>query len=172
MQKFLIYSLHVSDIDVHDGYCILQDSAKVQHNGYKGKMESYLLCLQLFFFLPKCWTFRNHWAAHKKFQSWITNFYQFTLEFRICVIFRWRIQLRFLLQQNFLSCAARCTEGHFASFFFGGFITAIVKWVHPIMSASNVFHNSHLIQKCIQAADFVYTSESNESCEKHSTQRW
>ena len=53
LQKFLIYSLHVSDIDVHDGYCILQDSAKVQHNGYKEKMESYLLCLQLFFFLPK-----------------------------------------------------------------------------------------------------------------------
>ena len=40
-KKILIYSLHVSDIDVHDGYCILQDSAKVQHNGYKGKMESY-----------------------------------------------------------------------------------------------------------------------------------
>ena len=39
LQKFLIYSLHVSDIDVHDGYCILQDSAKVQHNGYKGKNE-------------------------------------------------------------------------------------------------------------------------------------
>ena len=52
-----------------------------------------LLCLQLFFFLPKCWTFRNYWAAHKKFQSWISNFYQFKLEFRICVIVRWCIQL-------------------------------------------------------------------------------
>ena len=25
-----------------------------------------------------------------------------------------------------------------------------LKWVHPIIFASNVFHNSHLIQKCIQ----------------------
>ena len=64
-------------------------------------MESYLLCLQLFFFLPKYWTFRNYWAAHKKFQSWISNFYQFTLEFRICVIFRWRIQLSLITTKNF-----------------------------------------------------------------------
>jgi len=43
---------------------------------------------------------------------------------------------------------------------------------YPIIFASNVFHNSHLIQKCVYtAADFVYTSESNERCEKHSTQR-
>ena len=26
----------------------------------------------------------------------------------------------------------------------------LLKWVHPIIFASNVFHNSHLIQKCIQ----------------------
>ena len=26
--------------------------------------------------------------------------------------------------------------------------------------------------KSVTAADFVYTYESNESCEKHSTQRW
>ena len=25
-----------------------------------------------------------------------------------------------------------------------------IKWVHPIIFSSNVFHNSHLIQKCIQ----------------------
>jgi hypothetical protein len=59
----------------------------------KEKMESYVLCLQLFFFLPKCWTFRNYWAAHKKFQSWIPNFHQFNLELGICVIVRWCIHL-------------------------------------------------------------------------------
>jgi hypothetical protein len=55
-----------------------------------------------------------------------------------------------------------------------------LKGGYPIIFESNVFHKSRLIQKCIQnqqgipsaaVADFVYTSESNESCEKHSTQR-
>ena len=27
---------------------------------------------------------------------------------------------------------------------------SVLKWVHPIIFVSNVFHNSHLIQKCIQ----------------------
>ena len=57
---------------------------------------------------------------------------------------------------------------------------SFLKGDYPIIFATNVFHNPHLIQKCIQnqqhtksatAADFVYTSESNESCEKHSMKR-
>ena len=30
------------------------------------------------------------------------------------------------------------------------FSNIYLKWVHPIIFVSNVFHNSHLIQKCIQ----------------------
>ena len=51
--------------------------------------------------------------------------------------------------------------------------TLILKGGYPIIFASNVFHNSHseMYTKSAAVADFVYTSESNESCEKHSTQR-
>ena len=37
---------------------------------------------------------------------------------------------------------------------------------------SQLSFDSEVYTKLATAADFVYTSESNESCEKHSTQRW
>ena len=37
---------------------------------------------------------------------------------------------------------------------------------------SQLSFDSELHTKSATAADFVYTSELNESCEKHSTQRW
>jgi hypothetical protein len=36
---------------------------------------------------------------------------------------------------------------------------------------SQISFDSEVYTKSATAADFVYTSESNESCEKHSTQR-
>ena len=36
---------------------------------------------------------------------------------------------------------------------------------------SQLSFDSEVYTKSVTAADFVYTSESNESCEKHSTQR-
>ena len=48
-------------------------------------------------------------------------------------------------------------------------ILLMVKVFHPIIFASIIFPNSHLIQT---AADFVYISESNDNWEKYSTQRW
>ena len=47
-----------------------------------------------------------------------------------------------------------------------------IKRVHPIIFESNVFHNSfdsEMYTKSAAIADFVYTSESKERCEKHST---
>ena len=37
---------------------------------------------------------------------------------------------------------------------------------------SQLLFDSEAYTKSATAADFVYTSESNESCEKHSMQRW
>ena len=37
---------------------------------------------------------------------------------------------------------------------------------------SQLSFDSEVYTKSAAVADFVYTSESNESCEKHSTQRW
>ena len=37
---------------------------------------------------------------------------------------------------------------------------------------SQLSFDSEVYTKSTTAADFVYTSETNESCEKHSTQRW
>ena len=37
---------------------------------------------------------------------------------------------------------------------------------------SQLSFDSEMYTKSAAVADFVYTSESNESCEKHSTQRW
>ena len=37
---------------------------------------------------------------------------------------------------------------------------------------SQLSFDSEVYTKSETAADFVYTSESNESCEKHSTERW
>ena len=37
---------------------------------------------------------------------------------------------------------------------------------------SQLSFDSEVYKKSAAVADFVYTSESNESCEKHSTQRW
>ena len=43
-----------------------------------------------------------------------------------------------------------------------GFFPYALKWVHSIIFVSNVFHNSHLIQKCIQNQQLLLIS----------TQRW
>ena len=40
-----------------------------------------------------------------------------------------------------------------------------------IESFSQLSFDSEVYTKSAAVADFVYTSESNESCEKHSTQR-
>ena len=91
--------MHVSDIDVHDGYCILQDSAKVQHNEYKRKMESYLLCLQVLFLGPPFFyqnTERSEiieLLTKSSNHDRLPNFYQFKLEFGFSVFVRWCIQL-------------------------------------------------------------------------------
>ena len=37
---------------------------------------------------------------------------------------------------------------------------------------SQLSFDSEMYTKSAAVADFVYTSESKESCEKHSTQRW
>jgi hypothetical protein len=37
---------------------------------------------------------------------------------------------------------------------------------------SQISFDSEVYTKSAAVADFVYTSESNESCEKHSTERW
>ena len=37
---------------------------------------------------------------------------------------------------------------------------------------SQLSFDSEVYAKLATATDFVYISESNESCEKHSTQRW
>ena len=43
---------------------------------------------------------------------------------------------------------------------------------HPCVECfSQLSFDSEVYTKSATAADFVYTSESNESCEKHSTQR-
>ena len=55
-------------------------------------------------------------------------------------------------------------------------------WLIPFLKVSSSYHlyvkcfsqlsfDSEVHTKSATAADFVYTSESNESCEKHSTQR-
>ena len=60
-------------------------------------------------------------------------------------------------------------------------ITNFLPW--KFIKASSFYHlsvecfsrlsfDSEVYTKSTTAADFVYTSESNESCEKHSTQRW
>ena len=40
------------------------------------------------------------------------------------------------------------------------------------MAKLKLSFDSEVYKKSAAVADFVYTSESNESCEKHSTQRW
>ena len=37
---------------------------------------------------------------------------------------------------------------------------------------SQLWFDSEVYTKSVTTDDFVYTSESNESCEKHSTERW
>ena len=41
-----------------------------------------------------------------------------------------------------------------------------------VESFSQLLFDLEVYTKSAAVADFVYTSESNESCEKHSTQRW